>query len=287
VNDVRERNYTRSFTVVCSHLTDGPEVVAAAIGIPRLWVPYVNVFSGFADFGSWCRNVDCARVKKGSTVWRVTCTYSSRVERPDINQIENPLLRPAEVSWDTTSTAVPMITDTAGNPIKNAAGDVYDPPPEENVKTLALTITRNQPSYDTVLYLDFEDTVNDATFLNMAAGWWRCVHIKGTKQFEEGIFYWKVTIQLETKRMRAPTAADLVLKGNATMTPWTRWILNRGFRQLKAGKLIACLDPITKQVLSTPALLDKNGLMLVPGQKPVYFGYQQYPYRDFNGLSMF
>jgi hypothetical protein len=293
VNDMRERNYTRSFTVTCSSLVDGSEAAINAIGIPRLWVPYFNILTGFVDLGSWCRNVDATRVKKGSTVWKVICSYNSKLDRPDINQIENPLMRPAEISWDTTSTAVPMLVDAENKVVRNSAGDLYDPPPEMNVKTLQLTITRNQPDYDAAFYLDFEDSVNQLPFMSLPRRSWKCAHIKGTRAFETGLYFWKVTMQFETKKARDPANATLKPAGAAFAADeskaWVKWLLDRGFRQKKTptAEPTLCTDPTTKQVLSTPALLDGAGKQLATAAKPVYFGYRPYPDMDFNGLNLF
>lgn len=287
-NRKRERTYVRTFTVTCSTLRDGPEVAAAAPGIPRMWVPYVTAY-GFADFGCWCENVIASRVRKGGTVFKVVASYSNKIDRPDINQIENPLLRPADVSWDTTSTAVPAVVDADGNTYRNSAGDPFDPPIEENVRTLVLRITRNQAGYDQLFYIDYEDSVNDAMFMNFKKGAVRCVHIKGQRLFENGLYFWKVDMQFEMKKERIPER----VKYASAFTPpddeskaWFVYVLDRGFRQKKDGRLEQCLDPRTKQVLSTPALLDGNGLQLAVTAKPWYMGFRRFSAMNFNALQL-
>lgn len=283
-----ERTYVRNFTVTCTVLGDDSGVVLADPRLPRMWMPYATP-QGFVDFGCWCEDITATRVKKGATTFKVVARYSNKLDRPDIQQIENPLLRPADISWDTNSTAVPALTDADGNTYRNSAGDPFDPPIEENVRSLVLRITRNQAEYDPLFYIDYEDSTNDAVFMNFKKGAVRCIHIKGTRAFENGMFYWKVDMQFEMKKERIPTN----VKYASAFTPpddesksWYLYVLDRGFREKRDGRKIACLDPYTKQVLSTPALLDGTGLQLSVTAKPWYLGFRRFPTKDFNALQL-
>lgn len=294
-NRDRMRTNVRTFTVQTHFLTDDANVVKAALAIPRMWTPYVSPDGTFADFGCWVESVDATRVKKGSTIWRVVVKYSNKLNLPDINMIENPVQRPADISWDTRDSTVPMLVDADGVNVLNSAGDPYDPPIEQNVKTLVLRITRNQLTYDALNYLDFEDSVNKLPFMGFKRRAVKCAHIKGSRGFENGIYYWKVEMQFEMRREMTPPnsfpANGKPWEADESLA-WIRWVLDRGFRQKKVippaaeASLVACLDPITKQVLSTPALLNGFGAQLAPGGKPLYFGHRPFKDKDFNALQL-
>lgn len=237
LNDRLERAYTRTFTVQCSSVADDSIVVRSALGIPRLYTPYVTLTS--ADLGSWCRTVDADRVGN-SNVWRVVCQYSSKLDQnPAQAQIENPLLRPPVISWDTITVAVPATHDADGNPVRNTAGDPFDPPPEEEETRLYLRVTKNMATYDATGYMEFQDTVNSEAWLVFQPGEARCRKIRGDNRWENGLYYWVVSFEFELRKEVIPKGAQDVStfqSGNTNAKKsWFKYILNRGYREKVKG----------------------------------------------------
>jgi hypothetical protein len=66
---------TRKYLVRTSSVNDGPGTVVLAIGLPRLFQPYV-FGSEFLPFCR-CRSVDPERMAPGSLDWEVTCVYET------------------------------------------------------------------------------------------------------------------------------------------------------------------------------------------------------------------
>ncbi len=287
--DGRERNYTRVFSVYMTSPFDGAITAINALGIPRMYVPYVTLTE--MDLTAWCKTIT-ATPTTSSLIWKVTCKYSSRLNRPDQNQSgpngpTPPDQRVPEISLDTTRVTVPLLADTGGKKILNSANALYDPPPEEEEKRLVLKITRNELTYDYVFANDIQDSLNDRPFFGFKKGAVKCSHISAVNQFEQGIYFWKVSYQFDIRPEKIPPNA-LMVSLPATFPAnqseaWTRWYLDRGFND-KDGK--PCVDKF-KQPMTTPALLDGNGLQLAFDGVPVYRGHRVFPFRDFRALNLY
>ena len=257
------RRYTRAFTVTVSSSRDGPEVVLAATGIPRVWAPYVPA-SGKADLRSWCKDVD-AKPTDSPYVWRVTAKYDGERDVPPSRQNEQPHLRPPEVSFSVNRVAVPWLYDRKGYAITNSAGEVFDPPPEEDEKRLQIRIARNQKDLDYLYYMTFVDTVNADVWFSFKRGMVKCSDIKADLQFEQGAEYWRVVFIFEVKWPRVPCNAQWGNQGDQigrrTVPSWTRWFLDRGFRErdVRTGNLKPIKSPTNLGFVSQPALLNGRG----------------------------
>jgi hypothetical protein len=279
--DDRSRKYTRRFSVYVNNALDGPRVAVTALGIPRLWTPYVS--GRDIDVGSWCRELT-PEPTDSPYLWKVTARYSNVLTRPDQQQTP-PEQRPVQVSFHTTRIATPLVVDADGKKVLNSAGDVYDPPLEFDEKVLVIRIVRNQIRYDAVFANEFQDSLNTRRFYGFKRGSVRCVEISADYEFESGIYFWKVTYQFEARRERIPPNAVLVNdeKVNKRRSEaWTRWVLDRGFR---TGDGKPCVDRF-KVPLTTPGLLDGGGAQLSFDADPRYRGHRVFPLRDFRRLGL-
>lgn len=280
VNDQRERTYTRAFNVFSTTTVERPDVVRLASGIPRVWDPYVDS-SGIVDPFSWCRDVRVRQDGVDPTTWRVTCSYSNKVERPDINQQENPLLRPAEISWDSTHVMIPLERDSGGDAITNSAGERFDPPPEIEDYRLTLTIVKNQPLFDARLILRYQGRVNSHPWYGLDAGTVRCTKIAGSRKFENGKLYWQNTYAFEIKEPK---------EYETSLDCWAFKLLDRGFFTLDESSspavLRVALDPTSLRPYSAPILLDGAGQRLPNGDPPVFISWFGYQEADFNLLGL-
>lgn len=250
--DEKGRDYVRTFTVETDSPYDDSLVVRAAPGIPRVYNPYVSAGGLVVDLGSWCRTVTADRIGD-SFVWRVVATYSSRMDpltRPDLQQIEGPLLRPPEVEWDTITVAVAATHDRDGNPVRNSARDPFDPPLDEEEARLYLRVTKNQLTFDATRMLEFVDTVNSKKWLVFLQGEARCRKIRGVRRWENGLLFWAATYEFEIRKENVPTGAKRVSSfadfpdDPEVKRSWTKWVLDRGFRELvdKVEAEVTALD---------------------------------------------
>lgn len=273
INNRYEREYVRTFKVLCSARTDGPETIRFSRACPRPWSFYWSA-SGAADLGSWCKDLEFRQDALDPYTWHVRAVYSSVVERPDIHA-ENPLLRPAVVSWGHTSVMKPLEFDNVGQAITSSSKERFDPPPEIEDVRMTLRIQRNQIRYDALFYAGYLNSVNDDTWLTFPPGMVRCMGIEGTRQYESGILFWDVTFNFQIKAGYDPeeNGADA----------WAFRLLDRGFYSLdNAGKQVRLFDKLG-QPLTTPALLDGAGAKLAVGADPkfrTYWGYKNKVFRE-------
>lgn len=79
-------------------------------------------------------------------------------------QDDNPLARPARVSWSRSYEQRTPGFDALGNPIRNTAGLPFNPPPPTPGTILRLTIVRNEAFYDYDHYSQFVATTNSNRF---------------------------------------------------------------------------------------------------------------------------
>lgn len=222
-NDQRDREYLRTFDLFSDRRDELQIVVIEYPFLPRVWSPYVTSF-GEADTGSWCREVRVNQDTVDPTLWRAEARYSSRLERPDLAQIQNPLLRPPDVTDGGKEVMVPMEFDADGFAIINTAGDRFDPPPEEEDVRLVTTIVKNQASFDRLNVLLYRGAVNSQPFLGFPTGQVRCADIQSVLTWENGYYFYRVTYTFET---RFPRYA-----GEEPGEVWMTRILNRGFNEL-------------------------------------------------------
>ena len=68
------------------------------------------------------------------------------------------------ISWRRSVSSEAFDRDPDGNPITNSAGDVFDPPPEDEVADRGFIIRRVEPFYDLDKAEEYENTVNDKGF---------------------------------------------------------------------------------------------------------------------------
>ena len=65
------------------------------------------------------------RRREGTLLWDITVQYSAELQERE--EDENPLARPAKISWSAAMYQRATLFDADGKPIRNAAGDLFDP----------------------------------------------------------------------------------------------------------------------------------------------------------------
>jgi hypothetical protein len=277
IDHTRTRQYRRTFQVVMSHRTADPIEVRLALIIPRLWNPYFGA-NGTVDLGSWCKRVRPRQDTQDPYLWHVECLYDSKIDRPDLNLIENPLLRPADISWDGVAVMKPLEKDREGTPITSSATERFDPPAESEDFRMLLRIERNLATYRALLYHTYFNAVNSDPWMSFQPGQVRCMKISGTRQFENGIFFWRTTYEFQIRQGT---------ESQKHIDAWALKILDRGYFHVNAqGKRALMRDLVTGALLSTPALLNGTGGRLAAGGEPVFMTYYIYPELPFSKLYL-
>lgn len=270
LDDTRNREYIQVFRVLVTSSLDGPEIAGSAIGIPRIWTPYLPP-SGKMDLGSWCRRVE-ATPTESDYVWEVKCNYSSRLEkgdkRPD-QQNENPMLRPIEIEFGTNRVSRPFEYDRLGYPVTNSAGEPFDPPVMMDEKILTIRISKNKATYDQGYHSNFIDSLNSDRWMGFLRGQVKCVDIRASLQWEGSFAFFRVTYMFEAKQARIPKNCRWGNKkdkiGKRVELSWCEFILDRGYRELyfdedtEEYKLRPIINPDGIGTVSTPALLNGEG----------------------------
>jgi hypothetical protein len=183
---------------------------------------------------------------------------------------ENPLLRPADVSWSTVRIKRPLTVDNAGEPIVNSAGDPFDPPLEYEQVNLIFTVVKNRATHDAEALRGYINAINSATWLQFPAKSLRCNDITATREFENSGFFWRVTFIFEYQaRLWNP------LK-----------VLDAGYRELFLFEHQRITDQFGAPP-SRPVLLDGNGEQLPVGDPPVFLEFNVYDEADFKDFRLF
>jgi hypothetical protein len=238
-NDEAVREYTAEYVVVVTALTDGPLTVRFMPGVPRIYDSYVGFATGEYDITSFCRNVEIAESSEGPYVWLVTAKFSSKLDRPQDQQNDNPLLRAAEIEWSSAPFERPLTKDNNGDDITNSANEAFDPPPTIEENRPVLVITRNEGLYDPARTLLYEDAVNTDIFYGAGPRFAKIKSITGKRQFENGFIFWSVKYEIHFRR-----------------DGFDYRFLDQGFRDA-SGKLFR--DPVDGSPYSSPTLLDGSG----------------------------
>ena len=229
------REYTRTFLVQCTELTDGPFTVGntPVTGIPPLYSSYVDL-SGAVDLGALVVKYRPRQMEE-PLYWEVEVQYSSDVTRFQSprqmgqsgrsgkaeqaakgQQDQNPLNRPPVIkigdakfqkpcwsainlAWSGTIPPPKLLLNAGSNQpvrIANSAGSAYDPIPEIDDSRLRVTIDRNEAIANFAQIAQYKDATNADTFWGMGPG---CVKVGITCEsaFENNLFYWKKTYTLD------------------------------------------------------------------------------------------
>ena len=236
-----QRNYRVSFTVVTNAVTDGPNVVRQALGVPKIGEQYLPT-PGDADPYAFVVSVDPAQRKEDPNTWDVEVEYSTLQRQPIDAANINPVLRPTEVSWSSQRREIPADRDWLGRPVLTSAAHYFASPVVVEDDMPLLTITRNELVYDEGFSILYRNAVNADPFLGLGA---RQVKVKSitAKTFTEGLItYWKVTRQF---LFRAETH--------------DRRVLDQDFRDIDE---LPFFNPVTLNPYTTPTLLNGRGKAL-------------------------
>lgn len=256
VDEQGVRRWTITYVVITDEPQDGPLIAMTASGIPRFFARYS--FGNEQDRGAHrgaCQ-AQLRSVDKSRKLWHVTATFSSRASDrpPDEALVDDPLLLPAEVSGDFTTTLVPVTKDKDGNRVANTIGDPFDGASRTS-SNRTLTISKNYGDSSIIANLEnYLDCVNSAPFFGKGPRYWRLSRAPWKEQYRgSGWPYYRVTFEFECNK-----------------DTWDFMPENRGWNYLRDG-YIRPVESREGIQLHTPAALGMDGELLGPSDPPIVF----------------
>lgn len=176
-----EREYTIKYYVLADSVSVGPAEVLATTGLPAAGDSWSE--PGAADIYATCKLdaevVPLSGVQEGEPFqwWLVTFKFSTKAddERCKDQQIDNPLLRPQEISGGFTKYQEEATIDRNGLAITNSAFEQFKGPQIEfDHGRPTVKINQNVPLLELSLITSMQDTVNDASLWGLPA---RCIKL--------------------------------------------------------------------------------------------------------------
>jgi hypothetical protein len=278
------RKYTVNFIVDCSDKRDGPQTVLAAEGLPALYSPYA--IGNDSDPAALCVKRTPrlqSRTSDSGNIWTVECEFSTATAENQTS--EDPTEWLPKISGGFVQFMRPLEQDIEGNAIATAAGEVFDPRPEQEDSRPTLVVSKIFTSFDYVFFADYRDKVNSDSWtirgLTFAPDVCKMRNIGFAETFINGESYWEVTAEMEVKPDK-----------------WNpRKFLNQGYRALwpvdvdgnptTESKLGLIYDTKSNLPITTPALLRANGAVVQSDSElPTFVEYDTYESRPFAALNL-
>lgn len=270
LNNKGERSYSRTFQVVTSDPLDGPLLVRTAAGIPQRGSIYATATE--FDPGAKVKTVNPAQDADNPKVWTVRVEYDSVTE----DKPENPLDRPAEITWSAAPYSRVVWRDVDGKAILNSAGSYFDPPLEVDDSRPVLTIVRNEATYNPAVAIDYQDAINSDSWLGFAPRQAKVAKIEASSAIENDVFYWRVVREFHFRR-----------------ETWAMSVLDQGRYEKRNDKPVPIKvytengTAIPNSHVTDPVPLDGAGLRLTnPGPDTAKFltfkVYKERPFAAFN-----
>lgn len=221
--------------------------------------------------------------------WIVTVNYSTSVPEDKDEIIPDPPARPPEVSITQIKSTEPVhiITDffnrTGGDTnivLQNSAGVSYDPPIERDVIDLAINVVQNLEDFNPDDVLGFRGAVNSEVWETFDRGTARIVNIGYVRVTENGVTYWKRSIEIHVREKTDDYTWD-------TIYPWQILRKNEGVQQVNVqGTTPEPVFLADNGLLLEPIGLDDNGRQQDISTTPTFKRIDPYPKRDFADLDI-
>lgn len=335
------RRYTVVYRVVVNDQTDDPLEATDTLSLPAVGTYYQT--SATSDIGATLRNKSAEQDADNPKVWEVVCEYSSEREGavngysgpesrvPDAAAFpqgdrpgqaggsggstargseteRDPTQRVPDIQWGIRTNREPFEVDARGAPVMNVNGERFAPVPEREATSLTLTISRNELIWDPLIPLKYAQTTNsDEVTLGIykfAPGTVKCESIKADAQYENGVFYYRTTFQLEIRPLKngydasvvqvyevSPDRSLIQVPASEPFSSYAIDVLNVGTRafSVERGGWYQIADSS-----ATPmgqSLLDENGAEIPVGSngrpsKLVYLRYYPHESRNFDLLHL-
>jgi hypothetical protein len=138
------------------------EITVAAYGVANniLPTPYQDYHPEIG--GHLCRNLRLRQIDGEPLHWEIEAAFGTQPIREDERE-ENPLNRPARISWRSNQYRLPVDKDLSGQATINSAGDYFIPPVERDASHWVATVRKNVAVVPSFI-IDYTDAVNNSSF---------------------------------------------------------------------------------------------------------------------------
>ncbi|MEM9414496.1 MAG: hypothetical protein AAGA29_03340, partial [Planctomycetota bacterium] len=256
------KEYTRVFQVETDDINDGPAVAVDAAGVPA---------SGDTYNGVMFSEKDAAPVDGDDTLFEVTVSYSN--SGGSQAQDEDPLARPADVSFEGSETTEPFFRDVNDKRVINSAGEPFHDFLDRIRSIGSILIERNEATFDDVLMESFRDTTNDATVTikgnGYAAGTLKMGAVTAKERTENDVTYWRVRYPISKNR-----------------DGWLIRVEDRGFSERLGNDLKPILDAAGNQVALPWPLNGAGTKRFNPADLPAIIDFDAYESKSWAPLGL-
>lgn len=307
------RSSTRHLVVITDVWTD-PSILKNDSRLPRDGLPHPS------ELDQYCTNVRVEPRDNTRTVFDVTVEYSNDVDDEELEISKrggtgapppNPLNDPPLIEVSSQTRQVPLwLCKETRETIRNAAGDVFDPPPSGVAVESVLRAIRNEADFSygshVVPYLG---KVNDVRFGGADRGDVLCTEINARRMYERGYRYWEITREFAFRSWvdNFNPGTDMINAafndGTGKTRGWSVVIPHVGYYDVYSDASVATDDPETQISYSKRRILDRNGSPIETPQflnangslrkrdatgkiKPIVMIVQPFDFADFNELNL-
>jgi len=174
--------------------TDSSRAILASANVPQPFESHPD------DPLAYVENVSIRRdVKEGNKKSTIIVSYTTQLEREEEQSNEDPLSRPARITWGTQNERVPILFDKDDEPIVNDAGDLLLGV-EEDRALWVISVTKNVAAVPTWV-TTYQNAVNsDSVVIGGALisdGLLKMdsINISELKN-ENGVFFYEISFQM-------------------------------------------------------------------------------------------
>jgi len=261
------REHRRVFVVILNDVTDGAQTARLAAGVPDIGDAHPG------DATAKAYRVD-PQGTASSLAWYVYVDYRRPTHK---TKAEDPLDDPVQIEWGFRTVSAVLEKDRNGNGILNSAGEPFDPPLEDDVHILTLTVTRNEPTFSANTANNYVNTVNSGTVtlcgLQVTARQAKLSGCSAQSAERNGVNYCIVRYQLEFK-----------------VATWDRDVLDQGIREwIDAGDHSKGLKQIKGpdgEYVMKPVKLNGNGRASAATADATYLTFECNTLKDFSTLNL-
>lgn len=245
-----------------------PLLALTAAGVPAWWDAIDE------SYPYWFVRRKRVRAGKGPLDYRVAVIYE---------YFDDPLSRPAIVTWRRQTVTEPIDRDADGEPLTNSADEPFDPAVTEEYYDRIMRIEVNQADFNTEAVEPYVGAINSVAWTPACVGrsfdayTARCLSIDGDPQRVGTIDFYRAVYEFAIRD-------DGILVGE-TKLGWRRRFQDMGFREKIDGEYYTLLDA-DDNPLTQPVPLDGSGQRLGAAAEPVWRVFVTKRPMDFAGLSL-
>lgn len=270
----RVYEFRRRFLVQTDNALDGALLVLADASIPKIGDPYSSGYDSFS--AAFCVNRSARMHSDSNKLWEVDCSYKQPKNDQENKQEENPLDRPAEVSWSFQAFQKPIDKDLDDEPIVNTFNTPFNPFPEIDDSRPILVIIRNEAHpFNYSRAISYQDAVNSDNFYGFDPGQAKMAGIAAQRRTEyiestmSTLVYWQVTYEIHFRR-----------------EGWQLKILNRGTEYFDDNGAIQVDKDDAGNPTGSEVLLDNDAKKLAEDADPIYLDFRVYEEKAFGPLGL-